>query len=88
MDINSTCPVTILKYIKKALRTKDKVSFNDVIGASECKKYTVKEIGTALELIRRHKLVTATSKFGCSELLEFCATSVTEEGEAFLRSNK
>ena len=88
MDINSPCAVNALKFIKQALRKKDRVSFNDVMGSSECKKFSVKEIGTALELLRRNGLVKASSKFGCSELLEFSATAVTEEWETFLKSHR
>ena len=69
----------------QALKTKKTVSFNDVMAASECKKYSISEIGKALELLRRNGLVKATSRFGCSELLEFTATGMTDAGKEFLK---
>ena len=41
-------------------------------------------IGKALELLRRNGLVKAESRFGCSELLEFTATGITDKGREFL----
>lgn len=74
-----------MQYLDKALKNKSSVSFNDLMGASECKRYTVAEIGKALELLRKNGLVKASSRFGCSELLEFTATAITDKGKEFLK---
>ena len=87
MKVTDPCAVNALKFIDTALRTKRSVSFNDVIGSAECKRYSVSDIGKALELLRKNKLVKASSRFGCSELLEFIATAVTDEGRAFLKDH-
>ena len=84
MQLNDQCVKTIMTYLNEALKTKASVSFNDVMAASKCKKYSVSEIGKALELLRRNGLVKATSRFGCSELLEFNATAVTDKGRDYL----
>lgn len=86
MNLNEPVVYKCLEAIRDGLRTKSSVSFNDVMGASGCKKFSVKEIGQALELLRRNKLVKASSRFGCSELLEFSATAVTPEGEKLLKA--
>ena len=80
MQLNDQCVKTILSFINKELKKKDTVSFNDVMAARECKKFSVGDIGKALELLRRNGSVKAHSKFGCSELLEFSAYEVTEKG--------
>lgn len=85
MNLNEPVVYKCLEAIRDGLKSKKAVSFNDVMGAPGCKRYSIKEIGQALELLRRNKLVKATSRFGCSELLEFSATAVTPEGESFLR---
>ena len=69
MNINDPCVVNILLYINDTLKTKNNVSFNDVMSAPKCKKYSVSEIGKALEFLRRNGFVKANSRFGCSELL-------------------
>ena len=69
------------------LDTHDTVSFNDVISAPHCKKYSVRDIGQALELLRRSGLIRARSRFGCSELLEFTATAITEKGKEFISND-
>ena len=81
MNINEPCVVNILLYINDALKTKNSVSFNDVMSAPKCRKYSVGEIGKALEFLRRNGFVKASSRFGCSELLEFNATGITELGK-------
>ncbi len=85
MQLNDQCVRNIISYIDKALNTKNTVDFNDVVAAPECKRYSVSDIGKALELLRRNGLVKATSKFGCSELLAFSATAVTDKGKEFLK---
>ena len=80
MNINEPCVTNILLYINDTLKTKNSVSFNDVMSAPKCKKYSVSEIGKALEFLRRNGFVKANSRFGCSELLEFSATAVTPLG--------
>lgn len=87
MQLHDPCVRTIMTYLNEALKTKDNVSFNDVMAASKCKKYSVSDIGKALELLRRNGLVKASSRFGCSELLEFNATSITEKGLEYLSGN-
>lgn len=80
MNINEPCVTNILLYINDTLKTQNSVSFNDVMSAPKCKKYSVGEIGKALEFLRRNGFVKANSRFGCSELLEFNATAITEKG--------
>lgn len=80
MSINDACTVNVLLSISDALKTKNSVSFNDVMSAPKCRKYSVSEIGKALEFLRRNGFVKASSRFGCSELLEFNATAITEKG--------
>ncbi len=84
MQLSDPCVRNILIYLKEALQNKPSVSFNDVMAAPVCRKYSVSEIGKALELLRKNGLVKASSRFGCSELLEFTATAVTEKGRQFL----
>lgn len=86
MQLNDPCAVQALKYLKKALQKQKSVSFNEVMAAPGCRKYSVSDIGKALELLRRNGLVKASSRFGCSELLEFNATEVTEKGDLFLKN--
>lgn len=86
MQLNDICVKNVLKYINDALKNRKSVSFNDVMSAPGCKKYSVSEVGKVLELLRRNGFVKATSRFGCSELLEFNATAITEKGKAFLNS--
>ncbi len=86
MQLNDICVKNVLKYINDALKNRKSVSFNDVMSAPGCKKYSVSDIGKALELLRRNGFVKATSRFGCSELLEFNATAITEKGKAFMNS--
>ena len=74
MNINEPCVVNILLYISDTLESQKSVSFNDVMSAPKCRKYSVSEIGKALEFLRRNGFVKASSRFGCSELLEFNAT--------------
>lgn len=84
MQLNDPCVKNILLFLNEALKNKSSVSFNDVMAAPGCKKYSVSDIGKALELLRRNDLVKAYSRFGCSELLEFSATAVTDKGKAYL----
>ena len=84
MQLRDPCVITILLFLDEALKKRSNISFNDVIGAPKCKKYSVSEIGKALELLRRNGLVKATSRFGCSELLEFNATEITDIGKEFI----
>lgn len=84
MQLNDFCVKNIMLYLDKALKIKKTVSFNDVMASSECKKYSVGDIGKALELLRRNGLVKANSRFGCSELLEFTATGITEKGREYI----
>lgn len=87
MQIHDQCPVSIMIFMNDALKKKKSVSFNDVMAAPECKKFSVADIGKALELLRRNGLVKATSRFGCSELLEFTATGITDAGREFLKKH-
>ena len=87
MQLHDPCVLTILQYLQETLPTQKTVSFNDVMGASVCKKYSVREIGQALELLRRNGLVKADSRFGCSELLSFTAKEVTQKGSDFLKNH-
>ena len=87
MQLSDPRVIQILRYLDKALKKRPSVSFNDVMAAPECKKFSVKEIGQALELLRRNGLVKASSRFGCSELLEFNATAVTELGKEHLKND-
>ena len=84
MNMNDPCVISVLSYLNDALKKKDSVSFNDVMSAKKCKRYSVSDIGKALELLRRNGLVKAQSRFGCSELLEFTATGITDKGREFL----
>ena len=84
MQLNDPCVRTILVFLNETLKKQDTVSFNDVMAAPHCKKYSVSEIGKALELLRRYGYVKAKSRFGCSELLEFTATEITEKGKQFI----
>ena len=86
MQTTDPCALNALSFICNTLKKQKSVSFNDVMGSSECKKFSVKEIGTALELLRRNGLVKASSRFGCSELLEFSATEVIGKGAELLKS--
>ena len=88
MEPLDNCASVILAFLNKALKSKSSVSFNDVIAAKECKKLSVREIGKLLELLRRYGYVRASSRFGCSELLEFSATAVTEKGQQYLSEHK
>ncbi len=87
MQLHDPCPVSIMLFLNEALKSKKSVSFNEVMAAPGCKKFPVKDIGKALELLRRNGLVKAASKFGCSELLEFTATGITEAGREFLKGH-
>ena len=84
MQLYDPCVKNILLYLNDSLKTKKTVSFNDVMAAPKCKKYSVSDIGKALELLRRNGLVKAVSRFGCSELLEFTATGITDTGKEFI----
>ena len=84
MQLNDSCTQNILVYLNEALKKKNSVSFNEVMAAPKCRKYTVSDIGKALEVLRRNGLVKAQSRFGCSELLEFTATGITDKGREFL----
>lgn len=84
MMSNNACAKAIMLYLNHALRKQEAVSFNDVMGAPQCKKYSVRDIGKTLEELRRSGLVKAKSRFGCSELLEFTATEITEKGKEFI----
>ncbi len=84
MNIYDPCVTTILLFLNDKLKKQDTVSFNDVMAAPKCKKYSVGEIGKALEFLRRNGYVDAKSRFGCSELLEFTATGITEAGKNHL----
>lgn len=87
MQLDDPCVKSVFLFINDALKTKSSVSFNDVMGAPKCRRYNVGDIGKALELLRRRGLVKATSRFGCSELLEFNATAVTDLGREYLKNN-
>ena len=80
MNINDSCTLNILLCIEEQLQTKKSVSFNDVIASQKCRKYSVSDIGKTLEYLRKNGFVKATSRFGCSELLEFNATAITQKG--------
>ena len=84
MQLDDPCVRNILVFLDKALKKKKEVTFNEVMAARECRKYSVGDIGKALELLRRYGYVDARSRFGCSELLEFTATGITEKGKSFL----
>ena len=84
MQLHDPCVINILLFLNDSLKAKSNISFNDVMAAPKCKKYSVSEIGKALELLRRNGLVKATSRFGCSELLEFNATGITDIGKEFI----
>ena len=83
MQLNDPCVRTILIFLKDTLSKQSTVSFNEVMAAPQCKKYSVSDIGNALELLRRYGFVNAKSRFGCSELLEFTATGITDKGLEF-----
>ncbi len=85
MNLYDACVTNILLCINESLKTKKSVSFNDVTASPKCRKYSVGDIGKALELLRRNGLVKAKSRFGCSELLEFTATGITEAGQEYLK---
>ena len=85
MNINEPCVVNILLYISDTLKSQKSVSFNDVMSAPKCRKYSVSEIGKALEFLRRNGFVKASSCFGCSELFEFNATGITELGKEHIK---
>ena len=55
MQLNDPCVRTVLKYLKDALEKQSTVSFNEVMSAPQCKKYSISDIGKALELLRRYK---------------------------------
>ena len=88
MQLKDSCAENILVYLNEALKKKNSVSFNDVISAPKCRKYTVSDIGKALEVLRRNGLVKASSRFGCSELLEFTATAITDKGREYIKNNR
>ena len=79
--------MTILRVLDSGLQTKKTMSFNDVMASPDCKRFSVSEIRKALELLRRRGMVRASSRFGCSELLEFNATAVTEAGKELLKKH-
>ncbi len=85
MQLHDPCPVSIMIFLNEALKSKKSVTFNEVMSAPGCKKFSVRDIGKALELVRRNGLVKASSRFGCSELLEFTATGITDVGREFLK---
>lgn len=87
MQLHDPCPIAIMLFLNEELKKKKSVSFNEVMAAPGCKKFPVKDIGKALELLRRNGLVKASSRFGCSELLEFNATGITEAGLKFLKEH-
>lgn len=84
MQLQDRCVITVLKALDKGLKTKKSISFNDVMASPDCKQLSVSEIGKALELLRRNGMVKASSRFGCSELLEFTATEITDQGKKLL----
>ena len=84
MQLNDPILKTVLSYMNDAFGHKDSVSFNDVVASPKCRKYSVSDIGKALEFLRKNGFVKASSRFGCSELLEFNATAVTDKGKEFL----
>ena len=84
MQLQDNCVKNILTCLDESLQKQKYVTFNDVI--SKCKKYSVSDIGKALELLRRNGYVKANSRFGCSELLEFTATEITEKGREYLKN--
>ncbi len=86
MQLHDACVTAVLRYIHDSLKTQKTVTFNEVMAAPKCKKYSVGDIGKALELLRRNGYVKADSRFGCSELLAFTATAVTEKGKDYLRT--
>lgn len=86
MNIDDACVSNILLYISDTLKIKNSVSFNDVMSAPKCRKYSVSEIGKALEFLRRNGFVKANSRFGCSELLEFTATGITPLGQEHIKN--
>ncbi len=84
MDIHDIRIRDVLISVNEILEKKPIATFKDVIATSKCKRYSVKEIGEILEWLRRNGMIKASSRFGCSELLEFSAKSVTEEGKKYL----
>ena len=84
MQLSDSCVRNVLVFLNRSLETKKTVSFNDVMAAPECKKFPISDIGKALELLRKNGLVTAKSRFGCSELLEFTAKKKKKKGKEFL----
>ena len=84
MQLNDSLVTNVLLYLNSALKVKSSVTFDDVIAAPKCKKYSVSDIGKALELLRRNNLVKANSRFGCSELLESTATAITDKGKDYI----
>ena len=84
MQLYDQCVTQVMLSLSEGLKTKASVSFNDVVGSKRCRKYSVGGIGKSLELLRRYGMVKATSRFGCSELLEFNATEITEKGRIYL----
>ncbi len=86
MQLQDTCVKNILLCLNESLKKQKSVTFNDVMSAPQCKKYSVSDIGKALELLRRNGYVKANSRFGCSELLEFTATAITEKGQEYIKS--
>ena len=87
MQLNDSCTQNILVYLNEALKKKNSVSFNEVMAAPKCRKYTVSDIGKALEVLRRNGLVKASSRCGCSELHEFTATGITDKGREYIKEN-
>lgn len=75
----------VLLTLSEALESRASVEFSDVVAAKRCKKYTVREIGQALEFLRRNGYVRAASRFGCSELLSFSASGITDKGKDLLK---
>ena len=84
MQLQDNCVKNILICLDESLKKQKSVTFNDVV--SKCKKYSVGDIGKALELLRRNGYVKANSRFGCSELLEFTATAITQKGQEYLKN--
>ena len=86
MQLQDPCVKNILLCLNESLKKQSSVTFNDVMSAPKCKKYSISDIGKALELLRRNGYVKANSRFGCSELLEFTATAITEKGQEYIKN--
>ena len=85
MNVNDPEVINVFFSVNEILQKKPVATFKDVIGMPKCKRYSVKEIGEILEFLRRNRLIKASSQFGCSELLSFSATAITQEGKAYLQ---